>query len=120
MIEAAPSRLTSTYFGGNSTALGAVGGGESQTLTLGQLPAGITSTGIFNTSVGNLVGAPIGGITSFSGNPGAQVWQAFGAGAIINFVQPTASGTVTSNNTGGSAHRTVQPTIACNYILRII
>jgi hypothetical protein len=39
MRETASSRLTSSYFGGNSTALGATGGGESTTLTASQIPA---------------------------------------------------------------------------------
>src|SRR4051812_821628 len=39
MKEASATRLTSTYFGGNSTNLGAVGGGESTTLVTGNLPA---------------------------------------------------------------------------------
>jgi hypothetical protein len=51
MMEAAATRLTSTYFGGNSTVLGAVGGAENQTLTLAQLPTGITASGSNSISV---------------------------------------------------------------------
>lgn len=43
MGGSAASRRTSTYFGTIAAALGAVGGGESQTLTLAQLPTGITA-----------------------------------------------------------------------------
>src|SRR6185312_1111001 len=50
MKEASATRLTSTYFGGNSTTLGATGGTESQTLSLAQLPTGITVTGTLNVS----------------------------------------------------------------------
>src|SRR6195256_2553926 len=39
MKEASATRLTSTFFGGNSTVLGAVGGSESHTLTTAQLAA---------------------------------------------------------------------------------
>ncbi|MDE2604055.1 MAG: tail fiber protein, partial [Bradyrhizobium sp.] len=38
MQEASAARLTSTYFGGNSTILGSVGGGESETLVSGNIP----------------------------------------------------------------------------------
>ena len=52
MGAALAGRLTSTYFGAtNANALGAVGGGESFTLALGQLPTGITATGTNNIAV---------------------------------------------------------------------
>ncbi|HXN87989.1 MAG TPA: phage terminase large subunit, partial [Methylocella sp.] len=38
MKEAAATRLTSTYFGGNSTAIGAVGGAEKETIVTANLP----------------------------------------------------------------------------------
>jgi microcystin-dependent protein len=129
MQEATATRLTSTYFGGNSTALGAVGGGESQTLTLGQLPTGIASSGSNSIAVnpgGNSglfvptstagwtgVGSGVGGnATPFTNNPGSVSYTAIFSGSN--------SISVTSNNTSGAAHRTVQPTIVCNYIIRII
>jgi microcystin-dependent protein len=43
MKEASATRLTSTYFGGTSTSLGAVGGLESHTLTTAQLPCIVTA-----------------------------------------------------------------------------
>jgi microcystin-dependent protein len=118
MKEASATRLTSTYFGGDSTAMGAVGGAESQTLTLAQLPTGITSAGTFSVS-GNVVTSD-SQPTQFSANAGSQVWKAWAQAAGLSTTTTTASGTATSNNTSGDAHRTVQPTIVCNYILRII
>ena len=57
MKEGSATRLTSTYFGGNSTTLGATGGSESQTLTLAQTPTGITVSGTVTvTSTGNVIG----------------------------------------------------------------
>ena len=43
MLDGGSARISSAYFGGNPAVLGASGGGESQTLTLAQLPTGITS-----------------------------------------------------------------------------
>ena len=129
MQEGTATRLTSTYFGGNSTVLGAVGGGESQTLTLAQLPTGITSA---NGSVSITVQS-VSGINVPTNN--SAISQAFeGAtggsppqvpisggnwGSTTTFAGNNAIA-VTSNNTSGSPHRTVQPTIICNYIIRII
>lgn len=115
MKEASATRLTATHFGGDSTALGAVGGSESHTLTTAQLAAhshGITDPGHTHPiSVTNFV-------TSGAGN------QYQGA----NFQGVVTSATATSNTTGitvnnaggGSAHNNVPPSIVCNYILRII
>ena len=124
MKEAGASRLTSTYFGGNSTLLGAVGGAESQTLTLAQTPTGITSTGTVVSPSSNYLTSPVTGygITSFSaGTGGAEIWQAFSSGAsVVVASNITSTGSMTSGNTGGGAHANVQPTIVCNYIMRII
>ena len=55
MKEAIGTRLTSAYFGGNSTNLGATGGSESQTLTAAQIP-GITSSQSGLGNFGNVFG----------------------------------------------------------------
>jgi microcystin-dependent protein len=122
MKEAITARLTS-YFGGNSTSLGAVGGAESLTLSTSQIPShthsGTTGTeSITHTHSGaqaasqNGAGGTNGGFTeSWFGS--AQSTGTESATHTHNFT--TDGGTV-----GGVAHRTVQPTIICNYILRII
>lgn len=120
MTETSASRLTSTYFGGNSTVAGQAGGGESATLTLAQLPTGITSSGSFTSSQNNVVtsNADTGGYSTGSG--GVSQWQAWANGTAQSRISVTGSLSVTSNNTGGAPHRTIQPTIVCNYIIRII
>ena len=126
MKEASATRLTSTYFGGNSTTLGATGGLESTTLTASQIPSitsTLTGTGTASTfqvdgSATNFqIISPVGGIYSFdSGGSGGNT--------IRNGTQLSASvsvtGTATSNNTSGAAHRTVPPTIIVNKILRVL
>lgn len=43
MGNTAAGRLTTSFFGATATVLGAIGGSESHTLTLGEIPTGITS-----------------------------------------------------------------------------
>jgi microcystin-dependent protein len=110
--EAVATRLTSTYFGGNSTILGATGGLESNTLTTAQLAAhshGVTDPGHTH----NQKGSPAGGATHLVFSTGSGVF-ADDPGNV------TASGTtgITINNAGsGNGHNNVQPTIIVNYII---
>jgi microcystin-dependent protein len=120
MKEAAATRLTATYFGGDSTAMGAAGGAESQTLTLAQLPTGITSSGNNSISVTSTVsGIPFSAFINSTGSAGNPFPDTSSVGTITS-TNPSQAISVTSNNTNGNAHRTVQPTIVCNYIIRII
>jgi microcystin-dependent protein len=114
MKESTASRLTSIYFGGASTSLGAVGGLDSHTLTTSEIPShthSITDPGHTHTTNGNflkqgLVGSDYQG-GSFLGS----------APVGVN----TATTGISVNNTGGGgAHSIVQPTIICNYIIRIL
>jgi len=114
------ARLTSTYFGGNSTALGSAGGAESQTLSLAQIPTGITSSGSNTISVNSSdTNIWVGGTSDNYSSIGG-----FGTYNSPIRKQTTSSGSntisATSNNTSGQAHPIVQPTIICNYILRVI
>jgi microcystin-dependent protein len=123
MLDGGSARISPSYFGGNPANLGAVGGSESATLTLSQIPTGITSPVSVTSPLSNFLTAPVTGygITAFSANAGAQVWQAFSNGAsIVVAGSITSTGSGTSNNTGGLPHRTVQPTIVCNYIIRVL
>jgi microcystin-dependent protein len=114
-------RLTVAGSGISGTVYGATGGAETNTLTLAQLPTGITSTGTFALSVSNILNSLTNILSTFStGTGGATTWLAFAPSTTSSVSSPTASGTVTSNNTSGSAHANVQPTIVCNYIMRII
>lgn len=127
MGGSAASRLSTTYFGatsgGNPTTLGNFGGLESETLTLAQTPTGITSanTGSIALSVVSTSNVDTGNapISFTSGGNGAvtaaQVTSVASTGTIAIGAVP-----VTSNNTSGTPHPNVQPTIVCNYIIRII
>jgi microcystin-dependent protein len=114
MKESSASRLTSTYFGGASTSLGAVGGLDRHTLTISEIPShthSITDPGHTHTTNGNflkqgLVGSDYQG-SSFLGS----------APVVVN---SATTGISVNNIGGGGAHSIVQPTIICNYIIRIL
>lgn len=113
MIEAAATRLTSTYFGGDSTQLGSVGtSNEKHTLAVSEIPAHnhtINDPGhshTYNQAIGT---APQTGSTTpvFVSNSAATT-------------STNTTGITLNNNGGGNPHAIVQPTIVCNYIVRII
>ncbi len=118
MKEASASRLTSSFFGGNSTVMGATGGAESQTLTLTQLPSAnltsnakqVTVFGRLNTTIGNTPGTNIAvdqlGSTSFGGSQ---------SNATIDI-----GGQTTPLGGSSAAHANVQPTITSNYVMRVL
>lgn len=111
-------RVSTTYFGCTGLVLGCAGGSENTTLTLAQIPTGITSTGTFTGNQGNITTSNAD-TTLFSASSGAVVWSAWNSGTVQTRITPTASGTVTSNNTSGTAHRTVQPTILVTTYLKL-
>jgi len=115
-------RITSAVAGFAGDALGAAGGSQSHTLTLGELPTGITSTGLNTITV---AGATSGNVclgtipsTTPGGSFGFQYPSSLGQASV------SAAGNnnigVASNNTGGAAHANVPPAIVCNYLIRII
>lgn len=124
MGNSAAGRLTATYWGNSGPCIGALGttlgqgcGGESQTLTLAQLPTGITSS---NAS------QPISVTSTVVVANGTNGGSVSGGGAIppYNTVsQVTSTGnnsiSVTSNNTSGSAHPNVQPTMLATIYLKL-
>lgn len=115
MKEASATRLTSTYFGGNSANLGAVGGLESSTLLTANLPA-YTPAGSVSV-LSTISNIDIGGTTdTYSGAAGATLRRDITQGNV------TSTGTLTGTAQGGTSTpvRTVPPTIICNYIIRII
>jgi microcystin-dependent protein len=113
MKEASATRLTSTYFGGNSTSMGATGGLESNNVILTH-NHGITDPGH---------GHNISNIPQASSTTLGNVWY-FGSvnsGTTSVSTDPNGTTGITINNAGSaSAHNIVQPTIVCNYIIRII
>lgn len=120
MKEASATRLTSTYFGASGATMGAVGGSESTTLITNNLPA-YTPSGSVATTATLVVGSNTFGS---SGASNAFVPKDSGNQGNQTIVSPslTASSTFTGTAQGGVSAplRTVQPTIVCNYIIRII
>ena len=114
------NRLTNQTGGLNGDTLGATGGAETHTLTAAQAPANMAGTG---TGVGSgSIGASNFGL--FSGSNalaagGSTINNVIDAGTNALSITVTSL-TVNVNATGGSAHNNVQPTIVCNYILRVI
>lgn len=120
------NRLTSGSMAGVRHTLGGAGGADTNTLTAAAIPS-ITSA-----QVNTIVVTVPGGQPHFPVTDGtiADVGTAVGGNRMPNQTggswghQDSMSGnntiSVTSNNTGGGAHDNLQPTILCNYILRII
>jgi microcystin-dependent protein len=116
MGGSAASRLTSSYFGGTATNVGAVGGAESKTLLTANLPP--------YTPSGTLTTGTISIQSSFNG------FQLGGTNAVVglsnggtNFVLNGFSGfSFTGTAQGGTStpFATVQPTIIMNKLLRVI
>lgn len=137
MGSSAAGRLTATYFGATGgcsgalgTTLGAACGGESQTLTLAQIPTGITSSGsnaiTTQANNGSLKGIPVttgkGNVTTATcGGAGSSICPASSSASWGG--EDTMSGTnsisVTSNNTSGAAHPQVQPTMLVTVYIKL-
>jgi microcystin-dependent protein len=125
MREAAATRLTSSHFGGNSINLGAVGGAESHALTTAEIPAHqhnvyLRDPGHFHTSSQFFTagGPGVGGGGAFGTNTTGNT-DIKTTGITIGSVNGVANDNLTASSGGGSAHTVVQPTIICNYIIRI-
>jgi microcystin-dependent protein len=124
MGGSAANRITVAGLNFDGTVLGGTGGGQNQTLTLAQLPTGITST---------LSATASSGTSHFAVNSGAtQEFDAnIGGGGTVRIASSnppnsgtwsditslTVSGTVTSNNTGGTAHTILSPGIVMTKII---
>lgn len=121
--ELSASLLTGTYFAGNSTVLGATGGGEGTVLTAPQIPSLSGSASVASANSNFLI-APISGfgLGNFSGGTGGStLWKAFDSGASVSQIaQISASGSATFTNASPAGVRTVGPGIIANRIMRII
>jgi microcystin-dependent protein len=117
MKEASSTRLTSTYFVGDSTALGAVGGGESKSLITANLPAYTPAGSVATTVTPSQTVLQMAGGNSVT--PPGSIQFAATTGSATTF---SASSSFTGTAQGGTstAFRTVQPTIVLNKILRVI
>lgn len=124
MGGSAASRLTLTYLGSSAAVVGAVGGSQSNTLTVATVPA-LTFSGTTDAMNNNAVHSHglSGGSTVGTAASGAS-----GGGTFISVITPA---TLSINNAnidhahsfsgttsgGGGAHANVQPTVITNYIL---
>jgi microcystin-dependent protein len=109
--------LTSATMTPDGNTMGAIGGTQVQTLSLGQLPTGITSSGSNSISV-NSSSVTLTNVTqssrAASGGTASDVFNA-NIGTMVS--SGSNSIAVTSNNTSGAGHLNVQPTIIINYII---
>lgn len=116
------NRLTNADDGLNGDTLGATGGGETQTLVTANLPA-YTPAGTNSTSTSTVsdIVRNAAGIASTSGGPGGSNGQLVGTSGTASAITVGAQ-TFTGTAQGGTstAFGNVQPTIICNYILRVI
>jgi microcystin-dependent protein len=109
-----------------STTLGATGGAQNHALTLAELPTGITSANAsqsITVSTGSYIplsSVPVTNLTTGSGSNTAIPWANGGTYTYAQSLTGSNSISVTSNNTSGTAHPTVQPTFIANKLLRII
>jgi microcystin-dependent protein len=128
MIESASSRLTSTFFGGNSTIIGAVGGSQSHLLTVAEMPAHRHAVFLAESPhTHGVTGGVFGGVSTTNLSP-SGVSAPFNASAIT--ITPAVTGITISDGSGtpnatagvggSTAHPTVTPTICCNYVMRVL
>jgi microcystin-dependent protein len=125
-LDGGIGRLTDAT-SGFGDGLGEAGGAQTVTLAASQIPS-ITSSGSNNISVSpesafTYLIANSSDIFNINVTIGGGSIRAPGNTSSMSLTQPMTGSnsiSVTSNNTGGSAHPNVQPTICCNYIIRII
>jgi microcystin-dependent protein len=120
MQEASATRLTSAFFGGNSTVLGARGGGEKVTMASGNLIAHthantLSDPGHAHSSFANSGDAANAGLTFESGGVGYGT-----AGSTSAATTGISINNASAGSSSPTPMRTVQPTIVCNYILRVL
>lgn len=112
-----------------SRALGLSTGVESEALTLAQLPTGITSTvaagATVSTATANWVAGNANDSTAINvGQGGANNGYSVSVGGSPTVAKQAATGTVTStttatsNNTSGSVHSLMQPTVFLNLMIK--
>jgi microcystin-dependent protein len=120
MKDLTGTRLTSATMSPNGSSLNATGGTQTHTLTLAQAPTGITSA-----NASQSISVTSSDNVTKNASYISYVDDAGGGTTVLNAVPTntplTSTGSnsisVTSNNTSGSAHLNVQPTLLVNYII---
>jgi len=102
-----------TVAGGNfdGTVQGNSGGGQNQTLTLGQIPTGITSTVSVLTTSTAVITALVANNNFTFGNGGSTQNGALLQNNTASSTQLASTGTSTSSNTSGGSHTILSPAI---------
>ncbi|WP_027517890.1 hypothetical protein [Bradyrhizobium sp. WSM1417] len=119
------NRLTPSYFGVDSSISGIANGSEFQTLTLGQLPTGITVAGTIHVTSdqGNIPSSTTqsGAVDATSGTRWGIIGPASGTTpATIGDITSTGTAqTMTSTNTSGNSHPIVPPTLIADCVVRV-
>lgn len=119
MKVASPSRLTSGGGGVDGSTMGSAGGSQTQSLSAAQIPTINSATASTTVTVfGNLASGSIGAGGTTYQNGMVNTGGGGTSSGTYNVSIPNSA----SFNTGGAGptHPNVQPTIVCNYILRII
>lgn len=113
----------STGFGSSATVLGQPGGNQSVSLSLAQLPTGITASGsnVITVLAGGSVPLTSGSIVSDSYGSGvnSQIPRSGAPWGATSTFGGTNTINVTSNNTGGGAHPTIAPTRLATIYLKL-
>lgn len=122
MKEASASRLTSAVSGVDGGTLGSAGSAQSKTIAQGNLPNvnfTVTDPGHLHLETGTIPSAA--GNFNINGLSGGSVSNVgTGAAAGVNNTVANVTGITVASGGSGTALAVVQPTIICNYIMRII
>jgi microcystin-dependent protein len=115
------NRLTNQSGGLNGDTLGGTGGSETHQLTSAQMPSHThTATDAGHAHVATSGTAFVGTATAVAAD-GSIIGVPSAPTALSGLTTGTSSASIGVSSTGGdSAHNNVQPTIICNYMIRIL